>query len=412
MLLTNVLNRVIKVGTLNLIDAYGKKHIFKGADGPSVSIRLHDPSLPRKIAFNPQLHAGEAYMNGSLTVEDAGIYDFLDFMARNIRASGGWASLPRLKSIFDFAVRNLHQFNPEGWARYNVAHHYDLSEQFYDLFLDADKQYSCAYFEDGTETLETAQDLKKRHIAAKLLLQPGQRVLDIGSGWGGMGFYLAENADVTVTGVTLSTEQLKASRRRAAAKSLDGRVEFHLRDYRKQEGIFDRIVSVGMFEHVGVRHYGEFFSKVNRLLKDDGVALLHTIGRLHGPGVTCPWIRKYIFPGGYNPALSEIVTATEKCGLYVTDVETLRLHYAETLKRWRRRFLANRDQAARLYDERFCRMWEYYLSCSEVAFRHLGLAVFQIQLAKNMDSVPLSRTYIGDWESNRKIEPRKNIRAA
>jgi cyclopropane-fatty-acyl-phospholipid synthase len=293
------------------------------------------------------------------------------------------------------------QYNPLHAARENVAHHYDLSDTLYDLFLDIDRQYSCAYFTRPDVTLETAQADKKRHIAAKLLLRPGQKVLDIGCGWGGLALYLARECGVQVTGLTLSSEQLKVAERRAAAAGLADRVRFHLRDYRTETGRYDRIVSVGMFEHVGVVHYPAFFRKLDELLSPDGVALLHSIGRMDGPGATNPWIRKYIFPGGYSPAMSEVLPEVEKVGLWITDIEVLRLHYAETLRHWRQRFLANRERIKNLYDERFCRMWEFYLAGSEVAFRHQGHIVFQMQIAKRVDAVPLTRDYMFDWERQR-----------
>jgi cyclopropane-fatty-acyl-phospholipid synthase len=283
-------------------------------------------------------------------------------------------------------------------AQANAAHHYDLSDTLYDLFLDADRQYSCAYFTHPHDDLEHAQQDKKRHLAAKLLLEPGVRVLDIGSGWGGLGLYLAEAGAAQVVGITLSKEQLKVSRDRARRAGLDDRVRFELCDYRAVRGTFDRIVSVGMFEHVGVRHFSEFFAAVRDRLTDDGVAVLHSIGRADGPGVTNPWIRKYIFPGGYAPALSEVLPSVERLGLWVTDIEILRLHYAETLRLWRRRFQAKRARIAKLYDERFCRMWEWYLIASELAFRRMGHMVFQLQLAKRQDAVPLTRDYVTDWE--------------
>jgi cyclopropane-fatty-acyl-phospholipid synthase len=292
----------------------------------------------------------------------------------------------------------MQQYNPLGRAQANVAHHYDLSKTLYDLFLDADRQYSCAYFTAPDQSIDAAQAQKKRHLAAKLLLKPGQRVLDIGCGWGGLALYLAKECEVEVTGLTLSTEQLQVARHRAAAAGLAERVRFELLDYRLATGQYDRIVSVGMFEHVGVVHYPTFFRKLRELLATDGVALLHSIGRADGPGVTNPWIRRYIFPGGYSPALSEVVPVVERTGLYITDIEVLRLHYAETLKAWRARFLANRERIRTLYDERFCRMWEFYLAGSEVAFRRQGHINFQMQMAKQVDTVPLTRDYIFDWE--------------
>jgi cyclopropane-fatty-acyl-phospholipid synthase len=316
--------------------------------------------------------------------------------------NAGWATTAHwaqgLLLRAQWLARRIHQYNPIGKAQANVAHHYDLSDTLYDLFLDADRQYSCAYFIRPDDTLERAQAQKKRHIAAKLLLRPGQKILDIGCGWGGLALYLAKIADAEVTGVTLSKEQHQVARRRAAEAGLAGRVDFKLLDYRLESGRFDRIVSVGMFEHVGVGHYDEFFGALRQLLADDGVALLHTIGRADGPGETNTWIRKYIFPGGYSPALSEVLPAIERAGLYVTDVEVLRLHYAETLRHWRQRVLANRERIVALYDERFLRMWEFYLAGSEVTFRHAGHVVFQIQLAKRVDAVPLTRDYIAEFE--------------
>ncbi len=400
MLLTATMTHLIKMGRLTVIDSVGKTEVFEGAAGPTVTVRLHESNLRWKLALNPQLYLGEAYMDGLLTVEDASLYDLLDLLCLNL-AANDWHPLVKLLTRMDQAFRRLYQFNPVKQAAANAALHYDLSSDLYGLFLDSDRQYSCAYFERGDEDLETAQLAKKRHIAAKLLLQPGMKVLDIGSGWGGMALYLARKWGAEVTGITLSREQLEFSQSRARKEGLDGRVSFHLRDYREQTGSFDRIVSVGMFEHVGVDHYGQYFGKLTELLKDDGVALLHTIGRADGPSVTDPWIRKYIFPGGYCPALSEILPHTEKARLATTDVEVLRLHYAQTLRHWRRRFMANRKKAAGLYDERFCRMWEYYMAASEISFRRLDSVVFQIQMAKQVDVVPQTRSYIEKAEQQK-----------
>jgi cyclopropane-fatty-acyl-phospholipid synthase len=397
MLLSHLLRPVVRYGTVQIIDAYGRTHVFGGGAGPTVTARLHDPKLGRDLFLNPRLRLGEAYMDGTFTVEDASLYDFLDCMARNIADAPRTIFSPLLNG-FGHAFRIFQQYNPIGRAQENVHHHYDLSRTLYDLFLDSDRQYSCAYFTGPEQSIDEAQAQKKRHIAAKLLLKPGQRVLDIGCGWGGMALSLAKNCDVEVTGLTLSTEQLDAARRRAAAAGLSERVKFELLDYRLAQGTYDRIVSVGMFEHVGVVHYPAFFRKMHELLAPNGVALLHSIGRSDGPGSTNPWIRKYIFPGGYSPALSEVVPVIEHTGFFITDVEILRLHYAETLKAWRTRFLANRDKVRELYDERFCRMWEFYLVGCEIAFRHQGHMVMQVQMAKQVDAVPLTRDYITDWE--------------
>ena len=400
MLTARLLENLIHIGCLNIFDATGRNYQFQGLDkGPEVTVRLHDRSLHRKLFFNPMLHLGEAVMDGTITVEDGELYDLLDLLSQNI----GWRQ-PNywLQRLFvaptRSAIRRLHQYNPVKRARSNVAHHYDLTGELYDLFLDNDRQYSCAYFRAPEDDLETAQFQKKQHLAAKLCLQPGQKILDIGSGWGGLGLYLAKNENVTVKGITLSEEQHKISNQRAAEEALSNFVTFDLQDYRVVQGPFDRIVSVGMFEHVGVNHYKEYFDKIRDLLTDDGVAVIHTIGRADGPGATNPWINKYIFPGGYSPALSEISPVVEKANLYITDVEVFRLQYAETLRHWRKRFYANRKKVSELFDERFCRMWDFYLCGSEVAFRYGGHVVFQIQLTKRPGAVPQTRDYIFDEE--------------
>ncbi len=405
MLLARLLKRSIKTGRLTVIDAADRAHVFGPADGqPAVTCRLHDKSLHTKLFLRPLLYAGEAYMDGTLTIEDGTLSEFLDLWGANLEmAEPSWAGRVGLRLAL--IARPLRQHNPIGLARRHVAHHYDLSNTLYDLFLDRDRQYSCAYYISPNNTLEQAQEAKKRHLAAKLLLTPGCKVLDIGSGWGGLALDLARLAGADVTGLTLSREQHESSERRAQEAGLSDRVRFYLRDYREETGRYDRIVSVGMFEHVGVKHYGEFFGKVRELLADDGIALLHSIGRGDGPGTTNPWVRKYIFHGGYVPALSEVLPAVERCGLFVTDVEILRLHYAETLKEWLRRFTANRESIAKIYDERFCRMWEFYLASSEMAFRHSSQMVFQMQLAKQLDTVPLTRDYIHEWEQAHAADP-------
>ena len=391
MLLAPVLSRVIRVGRLCVIDAGGRRHVFEGTPGPSACVRLRDPSLHWRLLLRPRLFVGEAYMDGRLTLEEGSLYDFIDVLTANDVALPAGAALGRL-------VRRLHQYNPVRRARRNAAHHYDLSDQLYELFLDRDRQYSCAYFHAAGDDIDTAQHAKKVHIAAKQLLEPGQKVLDIGSGWGGLALYLAAECGVEVTGLTLSEEQLKVARHRAAERGLADRVRFQLRDYREETGQYDRIVSVGMFEHVGVNQYPVFFAKLRELLMPDGVALLHSIGRMDGPGTTNPWLRKYIFPGGYSPALSEVVPQVERARLWITDIEILRLHYAETLRRWHQRFTENREHIRALYDERFCRMWELYLVGAELAFRRGGHLVMQVQMAKQVDTVPLRRDYMLDWE--------------
>ncbi len=387
-----VLRRIVSAGNLELVDARGRSHLYGDGAGPPVVTRIVDRWLEPQLVLDPRLALGEGYMSGRLRMERGRIYDLLALLASNVHRR----PLPSWTTGFDaarFIMRRIMQFNPTARARLNAAHHYDIDGALYDLFLDRDRQYSCAYFTDGVG-LDAAQLGKKRHLAAKLALAPGQRVLDIGSGWGGLGIYLARAMGADVTGVTLSREQLNVSNQRAAREGLQRSARFELKDYRKISGRFDRIVSVGMFEHVGVNHYATYFRKIGQLLADDGVALIHTIGRLEPPTATDPFIAKYIFPGGYIPALSEMVHGIERSGLIIADIEVLRLHYAMTLRAWRERFLANWDKAAAIRDERFCRMWEYYLAGSEAAFRYQGLVVFQVQLVKQIDALPLTRDYI------------------
>ncbi len=400
MLLVKALEALIKTGALSVIDAGGRRHEISGtADGLSATVRLHDRALQRRLLFDPYLGVGEAYMDGRLTVEEGTLGDFLEILAMNEEASDGFVF--RLNDWIGRRLRFIQQQNAARRSRRNVAHHYDLSDTLYDLFLDRDRQYSCAYFGSDDDTLEQAQENKKRHIAAKLLLEPGQKVLDVGSGWGGLALYLARAADVEVTGITLSVEQHKVSTERARQAGLADRVHFKLADYREDLGQFDRIVSVGMFEHVGARYYRTYFHKMRDMLTDEGVCLVHSIGRMEPPGNTSPWLRKYIFPGGYTPALSETLAAVERERLYVCDIEILRLHYAKTLSHWHDRFQANRDRIRDLYDERFCRMWEFYLKGCEVAFKHWNQMVFQMQIARRQDAVPLKRDYITDFDRAR-----------
>jgi cyclopropane-fatty-acyl-phospholipid synthase len=392
-LLASLLGLIVKTGRLTLIDTEGRQCELGDGAGAPLILRFNDKHVALEIAWNPNLKFGEAYMDGRISIENGTIADVLELFARNMGTGTGSGHMEWLTRA-RYLVRRLMQRNGIAIARRNVATHYDLSAALYDLFLDADKQYSCAFYEKPTDSLDAAQQNKKRRIAAKLDLKPGQRVLDIGSGWGGMALHLSETAHADVTGITLSTEQLKVANDRATDAGRSDRVHFRLEDYRHIDEKFDRIVSVGMFEHVGLNNYETYFKKVAALLEDDGVALIHTIGRSDGPGVTNPWITKYIFPGGYTPALSEILPAVEKSGLIVTDVETLRLHYAMTLADWRRRFMANWEAAKNLYDERFCRMWEFYLAGAEMGFRYQGLVVFQLQLAKRVDALPIVRDYM------------------
>lgn len=403
-LLDKLIAQTIKQGSLTLIGADGDRRTHGNGAPPTVGMRISDPSYYAKILVNPELSVGEAYMDGALSFDEGTLADLLNLFhqnARNLRSAPGRAEIGAVIR----KLRRFQQFNPIGKAQENVAHHYDISNDFYRLFLDEDLQYSCAYFEREGQSLEDAQRAKLRHIAAKLRIEPGMRVLDIGCGWGGMAIYLAETLGAHVTGVTLSREQCDLATARAAGLGLADRVDFRLMDYRETRQTFDRIVSVGMFEHVGVPHYREFFDKIHELLRDDGLALIHTIGRKGPPGVTGPWIRKYIFPGGYAPALSEITAAIETTGLWVSDVEVLRLHYADTLREWGRRFAANRERARAMFDERFCRMWEFYLTTAEFSFRAGGQVNFQVQIAKSHRSAPVRRDYMAAAEAALRAAP-------
>jgi cyclopropane-fatty-acyl-phospholipid synthase len=390
-LLRYFLKQFIRRGSMTFTTASGAKFTCGDGTGEPVSARFLTADAERRVLLNPELALGEVYMEGTFVVERGSIADALAILLDQPEILPRWA---KLQWWLRYLVRHARQFNPRDRSKNNVARHYDLDGRLYSLFLDADKQYSCAYFETPDTSLDDAQLAKKRHLAAKLLIGHGDRVLDIGSGWGGLGLYLAEMAGANVTGVTLSTEQLQVSNDRAAEKDLTRSAKFFLEDYRDVSGPFDRIVSVGMFEHVGVDFYETYFRRCAELLTDDGVMMLHSIGRSDGPDATNPWIAKYIFPGGYVPALSEVIPAIERAGLLVCDIEVLRLHYAETLKAWRGRFMARREEAVQLYDERFARMWEFYLASSEMAFRKQNLMNFQIQLTKRQGVVPMTRDYI------------------
>jgi cyclopropane-fatty-acyl-phospholipid synthase len=400
-LLRVALERFVQSGKLRVTTAGGATFALGDGTGPEVAIRFTSRTAELGILLDPELKLGEAYMDGTLVVEQGSIADFLFLLCGDGSKPANWTrplwTWPLW--LWRYARRRVAQFNPRSRSRRNVAHHYDLDERLYSLFLDSDRQYSCAYFEHPEQSLDDAQLAKKRHLAAKLLLEPGQNVLDIGCGWGGLALYLAEMADTRVTGITLSEEQHALARRRAAERNLSNKVAIRLQDYRDVPEQFDRIVSVGMFEHVGVDHYSTFFRRSRELLADDGVMLLHSIGRSEGPAVTNPWIAKYIFPGGYVPALSEVLPAVERAGLLVTDIEILRLHYADTLKAWRERFLAHRDEVEEFYDARFVRMWEFYLAASEVGFREHAMMVFQLQLTQRQGVVPVTRDYIMNAEA-------------
>jgi cyclopropane-fatty-acyl-phospholipid synthase len=391
----------IKTGSLTIIRANGRRiHLGETINSSpqlTVVVRLTRRFVALKLMLRPDLYFGEAYMDGALVIEQGTLWDLFKLCGQNFVNRRPWRR-PWFVRLFRTIARPFHQHNSLRAARRNVAHHYDLSELLFRAFLDDDMQYSCAYFRDPLLTLDEAQQAKKRHIIAKLLLEPGHRVLDIGCGWGGLAISIAQAEAVQTTAATLSKKQLSVARRRAKDAEVDHRVTFEPKDYREISGSFDRIVSVGMFEHVGRPNYQAFFNKIAALLTDEGVALIHSIGRMDGPGLTQAWTRKYIFPGGYIPALSEVLPAVERAGLWVTDIEILRLHYAETLRAWRERFLENLSLLQGAYDERFRRMWEFYLAGSEMAFRYDNLMVFQLQLAKRVDVVPLTRDYIFEHE--------------
>ncbi|MDB5512418.1 MAG: cyclopropane-fatty-acyl-phospholipid synthase [Enterovirga sp.] len=397
-LLAKALSTFVRHGTLQVTTETGRVHVAGDGTEPRVSVRFRGRGAIRALLLDPELALGELYTDGRLLIERGTLLEFLQLLLQDSHGERSKLPLPTVATLRQLAWR-LTGGNDAKLSKTNVAHHYDLSSELYDLFLDRHRQYSCAYFEHAGQSLDEAQRAKQRHIAAKLFVRPGDRVLEIGSGWGGLALYLARYAGAEqVRGITLSDEQLVAARRSAAAHGVSDRVEFALEDYRSTQGRFDRIVSVGMFEHVGPRDYPAYFAAAARLLAEDGVMLLHTIGRTGEPGYTNPWIRKYIFPGGHMPTLAEMTPAIERSGLMVTDVEVLRLHYAETLKAWRERFMARADVVTRLYDERFVRMWEFYFTLCEAAFRWEDVVVFQVQLAKRNDALPLTRDYVARAE--------------
>jgi cyclopropane-fatty-acyl-phospholipid synthase len=393
-LLSGLLTKFIHRGTLRVIDAKGHTHSFGDGGTPSLTLELHDPALYLQLFLNPELKAAEAYIDGTLTFADGGTaFDLLYLFSINRRGLGAH---PMQKAIRNYwrKARNWHQANRAGKAQANARSHYDLSDELYQLFLGDDMQYSCAYFTSPDDTLEHAQQAKLRHIAAKLALEPGMTVAEIGGGWGGLAIYLARACGAQVTSINVSPEQIAVARRRAEEAGLADKIDFIEADYRDFSGSFDRVVSIGMMEHVGVPFFDTYFGAVRDLLTDDGYALIHAIGRMSPPGSTAPFIRKYIFPGGYVPALSEVFASTERVGLWVADNEILRLHYYYTIKHWRERFTANRAAAVNLYDERFCRMWEFYLAAVELGFLNGSNMVFQILLAKTRDAVPITRDFI------------------
>ncbi len=399
-LLSHLLEKFVKNGTLRLYDASGQLHIFGGKlPGPAVTARINRRGLETKLFLNPELRAGEAYMDGDLTFEDgSAIQDLLLLFSVNRSTLAAHGSQRLLRNLWR-RLRRWHQANPVGTAATHARHHYDIATDLYRLFLDADLQYSCAYFRDPAhDTLEDAQRYKLIHATAKLRLEPGMTVVEIGSGWGGFAIHLAKRTGARVVGINVSPEQIRVANERAKEAGVADLVEFRELDYRQVEGRFDRVVSVGMMEHVGISHFDEYFGKIGSLLKDDGYAFIHCIGRMSPPGTTGPFIRKYIFPGAYVPALSEVLAATERNGLWVADIEILRLHYYHTVRHWRERFAQNRERAARIYDERFCRMWEFYLAAVELEFLHGSHMVFQLLIAKTRDAVPIRRDFMFDAE--------------
>lgn len=398
-LLSTLLRRFVQYGTLRVYDADGKLHTFAGTPPePAVTIRLHHKSLYTKLFLNPELYVGEAYMDGTLTFEDGSeLFDLLNLFSNNRTGLTSHPVQAALRSIWR-SIRRFQQHNPIGKALKNASHHYDISDDFYRLFLDEDLQYTCAYYMSPDDTLEQAQLNKKRHVCAKLKIQDGMKIAELGCGWGGLAIYMAQLADVEVTAVNLSIEQIRVARERAKKLGLEHRVHFEHMDYRELTGKYDRVVSVGMLEHVGLGHYDEFFKKFQALLKEDGMGLVHSIGRNAPPGSASPFIRKYIFPGGYAPSLSEIFAPAERQRIWIADCEILRLHYYYTLRDWRARFMANWQKAAAIYDERMCRMWEFYLISAQLAFLTGSEMIFHLVLAHKRDAVPIVRDYMIDDE--------------
>jgi cyclopropane-fatty-acyl-phospholipid synthase len=396
-LIGRLIGSLLKHGQITLIMPDGKRATYGPGGGKSLTISIADRRVPFELMRNPRLAIGETYMDGRLVIEDGTILDLLELITSNNRWEEGGNSRKAIKKG-KRRFKWLWSRNRAAKSKRNVAHHYDLKDELYDLFLDDDRQYSCAYFTDPANSLEQAQTDKKAHIAAKLYLKPGQRVLDIGSGWGGMAIYLHQVAGVDVTGITLSEEQLKVARRRAEEAGVADHVRFELIDYRSVTGTFDRIVSVGMFEHVGAPHYVEFFAKCRELLAEDGVMLLHTIGKYGAAGAPDPFTDKYIFPGYHVPSLSQMVTASEKVRLIASDVETLRLHYALTLRHWLDRTAKARATIVAMYDERFFRMWEFYLAGGIVAFENGAMNNYQIQYIRDRNALPITRDYVMEAE--------------
>ena len=394
MYLVNFLNKLFKYDGFILIDDKSNKFVIgKPKKEKPIELKLLDKSLNYKLLLYPDLYFGEAYTNGSLRIQNGSLTDFLDLTLKNIgRGDINIYSnvLNRVKGTY----RYLTNFNKIVKSKKNVSHHYDISEKLYDLFLDEKRQYSCAYFKDESDTLETAQSNKIDHLIKKLNIRSNQKVLDIGSGWGTLAIEIANKTKASVTGITLSENQLEYSKKKAKELNLENQIQFKLMDYRQLNEKFDRIVSVGMFEHVGRKFYQTYFNKVSKLLNEDGISLIHTIGSVNPPRDPHPWITKYIFPGGYTPSLSEIARPIENSGLVISDLEVLRMHYSHTLRHWKERFLSKKDSVLEMFDEKFLRMWEFYLASSEMAFKWGDHVVFQLLLSKNLTSIPNTRDYI------------------
>ena len=394
MKLVSFLNSLFKHDGFELIDSNSKKYVIgKPSREKPISLKLLDPKLMQKLLLYPDLYFGEAYMDGSLVIENGNITEFLDLAFKNIgrgNINSYGAVIKKLRGTY----RYLTSFNKIAKSKENVAHHYDISEKLYDLFLDENRQYSCAYFKNENDTLEQAQNNKIHHIIKKLNIRPNQKVLDIGSGWGTLALAIAKETQASVTGITLSENQFEYSKNKAKEMNLSNKVDFKLIDYRQLNEKFDRVVSVGMFEHVGRKFYRTYFNKVFKLLNERGIALIHTIGSSMPPRDPQPWIQKYIFPGGYTPSLSEVANPIENSGLIVSDIEVLRMHYAHTLRNWKERFLSKKDEVLDMFDEKFFRMWEFYLASCEMAFKWGDQVVFQFQLSKDNSSVPNTRDYI------------------
>ena len=394
MKLVSFLNSLFKHDGFELIDSNSKKYVIgKPSREKPISLKLLDPKLMQKLLLYPDLYFGEAYMDGSLVIENGNITEFLDLAFKNIgrgNINSYGAVIKKLRGTY----RYLTSFNKIAKSKENVAHHYDISEKLYDLFLDENRQYSCAYFKNENDTLEQAQNNKIHHIIKKLNIRPNQKVLDIGSGWGTLALAIAKETQASVTGITLSENQFEYSKNKAKEMNLSNKVDFKLIDYRQLNEKFDRVVSVGMFEHVGRKFYRTYFNKVFKLLNERGIALIHTIGSSMPPRDPQPWIQKYIFPGGYTPSLSEVANPIENSGLIVSDIEVLRMHYAHTLRNWKERFLSKKDIVLDIFDEKFFRMWEFYLASCEMAFKWGDQVVFQFQLSKDNSSVPNTRDYI------------------